>query len=74
MKSNYVGRRVKSKNIAELMKEKLKSKDEVVNQKLKDMINEESKGDESSGEADFDSSDKDSEYEYGDYVRKLFHG
>ena len=56
------------------MKEKLKSKDKVVNQKLKDTINEESKGDESSSEADFDSSDEDSEHEYGDHVRKLFDG
>lgn len=74
MQNIYVGRSVKGKYVAELTNEKLKSNDEVVQQTLKEIREKACKGGEFLSDYDIDSSDEDSEYEYGDYVGKLHDG
>ena len=61
---------VKGKHAAELMNEKLTSKDEVVEQTMKEIREKVSKGDESLSECHWDSSDEDSEHKYGDCFGK----
>ena len=62
------------KEIAELMIEKLKSKEEEVKTPLKDKREEGSEVDDYSSYSDLDSSDEESECEYGDSIDKLFDG
>ena len=74
MKRGYVGGRIKGQDVAEIMTEKLKSKEEEVNKMLKDKREEESEDDNYSSVSEWDSIDEDSEYEYGFSFDKLFDG
>ena len=84
MKRGYTGGRIKGQEIAEIMSAKLKSKEAEVEKILKDKrkeesaVNdkreEESEEDDSSSYSELDSSDDESEHEYGDSFDKLFDG